>query len=115
MGLKEVHVEHKRFDAWTRRRFGLAATGTFAALLGFTSSPSTEAKQGKKRCRKLGETCDNTKKRKSCCASELLCAQVSQVGQANVCCRQAGQACSSSRECCGNDGCDAATGKCRVP
>lgn len=110
-------MDDLRFDAWTRRRFGLVAGGTLAALLGLAESQATEAKRKRrpKRCRKLGETCDNTKRSKSCCNAALLCAQVTQVGQANVCCKQAGQDCANSRECCGNDACDSATGRCRVP
>jgi hypothetical protein len=109
-------VVDERFDAWTRRRLGLVAGGAAVALLGSAIRPAAVARKGKrKRCRKLEQSCDQTKKSKSCCSSALLCAQVSQLGSGNFCCKQAGQTCQSSTECCGNNACDRGTGKCIVP
>ena len=48
-------MDGSRFDAWTRRRFGLAAGGAIGSLLGLqiAGSDDAEAKKRKKRCRKL--------------------------------------------------------------
>jgi hypothetical protein len=88
-----------------------------ASLFGLSSLPAADGKKRnkRKRCRKLEESCDQTKKSKSCCSAQQLCAQVSQLGSGNFCCKQAGQTCSSNSECCGNDACDRNTGKCRLP
>ena len=43
-----------RFDAWTRRRFGMVAVGTIAALLGHGATPPHSAQaKGKDKKRKL--------------------------------------------------------------
>jgi hypothetical protein len=48
-------------DAWTRRRFGLAAAGVVATLLGIRALDDTAAKKGnnknKKGCKKKGRKC----------------------------------------------------------
>jgi hypothetical protein len=42
-------MDSSRFDAWTRRRFGLAAGGFAAALLGVTLGIDTDAKKKKRK------------------------------------------------------------------
>jgi hypothetical protein len=54
-------MEGSRFDAWTRRRFGLAAAGGVATLLGLGARDDTAAKKGKnknkKGCKKKSRKC----------------------------------------------------------
>jgi hypothetical protein len=106
-----------QFDAWTRRRFGMAAGGGIAALLGLLERHETDAKKNKKkrkrrkkkrkkRCRNLGGICTSGGKRK--CCGELLCDRESSSDPARkVCCKTEGAACSKlppNQECC--DGLD---------
>lgn len=108
-------MEGSRFDSWTRRKFGLATGGAAAAgLLGLLGATETEAKNNnnnnknkkKKKCRKLGQTCDENKKNQSCCNVNQLCANVSSLGSGTFCCKQNGQGCSVSSDCCGKNICD---------
>ncbi len=94
------------FDAWTRRRFGLATGGGLAALLGALALGDTDAKKNrkkrKKRCRKLGNFCKPGSKRK--CCGDLKCNRESSVNPAKkLCCKTAGNVCSKTAqepECC---------------
>ena len=77
-------MDGPEFDAWTRRRFGLAAGGALAALVGLAT---TDAK--KKRCKKLGARCRRNGKRK--CCGQLKCDATGFAGQRpTVCCRKDG-------------------------
>lgn len=112
-------MDGERFDAWTRRRFGLAAGGAVASLLGLIGLEDAEAKKKKKKkkkkkdCRKLGQTCDQTQKNKKCCKQDQLCAQVQGLGSGTFCCKQRGAGCSENSDCCGNDKCQ--NGTCEAP
>jgi hypothetical protein len=116
-------VDGTQFDAWTRRRFGLAAGGAAASVLGLLSLAETEAKRrrrrknrkkkNKKQCRKLGQTCDQTRKNQKCCNQNQLCAQVQGLGSGNFCCKQRNSGCSVNTDCCGNDRCT--NGSCVSP
>lgn len=87
------------FDAWTRRRFGLAAGGALAALVGLAT---TDAKT--KRCKKLGARCKRNGKR-TCCG-QLRCDATGFAGQRpTVCCRRQGKLCGDERDCCDGLGC----------
>lgn len=92
------------FDGWTRRRFGLTAGGTVAALLGLAPRRDADAKKGKKRkrrCRKLEKPCS---KKKRCCRGSR-CAQSATYGR-KVCCHAYGQPCPrQGSECCGDLAC----------
>ncbi len=131
-------MDGSRFDAWTRRRLGLAAGGLTAGLLGLTGLTETEAKKRKnkkkKKCQKLGVGCNPTGKKK--CCKDLSCEEAPSVGgnrcckndqitctvgseccstlcQSNACfCKAIGQACSANQQCC-NDNCS--LGLCAVP
>lgn len=47
-------MDDARFDAWTRRRFGLATGGALAALLGLVGGPAPDAvSAGKRRRRRV--------------------------------------------------------------
>jgi hypothetical protein len=50
-----IAVDASRFDAWTRRRFGLAAGGATLSLLGLLVPGQDTA--ANKRCKKLGKPC----------------------------------------------------------
>lgn len=119
-------MDGERFDAWTRRRFGLAAGGAAASMLGLLGLDDAEAKKkknkkknknkknkNKKQCRKLGQTCDQTQKNKKCCNQNQLCAQVQGLGSGNFCCKQRGSGCSVNTDCCGSDKCT--NGSCVAP
>jgi hypothetical protein len=103
---------------WTRRKFGLATGGAVAAgLLGLLGLDEADAARGRrrrrKRCRNLGEPCNSSIRRQSCCNSNQLCANVPLLGSGNFCCVQNGDFCDSSDDCCGSDFCDFSTGRCR--
>jgi hypothetical protein len=85
------------FDAWTRRRFGLAVGGAVAALAGLDAT--TAKKKRKKRCKRLGEGCKPGGKRK--CCGQLRCDRPgSDSVDRPLCCKTAGKSCSDSLDCC---------------
>jgi hypothetical protein len=94
-------MDGSRFDAWTRRRFGLTVGGFAASLLALGGLAEIEAKKKKKRkrkkrCKKLRDTCTVGGKRK-CCAG-LECATTGAAPQ-TACCRHAGP-CTGQADCC---------------
>jgi hypothetical protein len=91
-----------RFDLWTRRRFGLAASGFAALLLGVAPRPDADAKKGKKkRCMKVGNACRKSNKAKRCCRG--LACDVTPGGPGRSCChRQRRTLCNNEFECCGD-------------
>lgn len=115
-------MDGTRFDAWTRRRFGLATGGAVASVLGLMGLDDAEAKKKnknknkkkKKKCKKLGQGCDITVKKKKCCSSSQLCAQVSHLGSGLFCCKQHDDSCSRDQDCCGNDFCGS-NNRCQIP
>jgi hypothetical protein len=123
-------MDGSQFDAWTRRRFGMAASGAaVASLLGLLGLADANAKhknkhdgnsnknknnnKTKKKCRKTGQSCDQTQKKKKCCNKNELCAQVRGQGSGNRCCKQRDDGCKKDDDCCGNDRCQ--NRKCRLP
>ena len=88
-------MDGPEFDAWTRRRFGLATGGALAALAGFgeTGAASKKSKKRKKkRCRKHLQTCKPGGKRK--CCGKLRCDFHSGNSlEQEVCCKTSGQSC----------------------
>jgi hypothetical protein len=92
-------MKSSRFDSWTRRRFGLAAGGALAALTRLASPEAADAKKTKtkKRCRKVGQVCRQSGKRKRCCSGRL-CERFD--GQNFRCCKPLDQPCSAGGECC---------------
>ena len=90
-----------RFDAWTRRRIGLAAGGLAASLLARDSPESAARKRKKKRCVQVGAPCRNAKKARRCCRG--LACDVTPGGPGRACChRQRQTACNDDFECCGD-------------
>jgi hypothetical protein len=109
-------MDAKRFDAWTRRRFGLGAGGLAASLLGFQGLDEAEGKKRHKadakdnkhkhhhrkhkgkgpKCKKAGTGCKPKKRR---CCNGLTCQAVPGFGSLR-CCAGTGAACSQPQECC---------------
>jgi hypothetical protein len=108
-------MDESRFDAWTRRRLGLATGGLLASLATLQSLADVAAKKKKKRkkrCRKLGATCTPGAKRK--CCKNLRC---DNVGLDSIlqtfCCHDEGQSCTEETDCCVGLGCNGET--CQLP
>jgi hypothetical protein len=102
-------MEGSRFDAWTRRRVGLAAGGLGAAAFLAIAPPRGDAKKKKKkckkiRCRKLLQTCQPSSKEQSCCQG-LNCDPVEDQGLVLLCCLGRQQPCQTSSQCCGESIC----------
>lgn len=97
---KEAIMDDARFDAWTRRRFGLAAGGVAATVLGLAGIGEAQTKKKrKKRCKTLGAGCMPGGKRR-CCGS-LRCDRISFSASSKTrCCRKRDQPCADSDECC---------------
>jgi hypothetical protein len=93
-------VDDHRFDAWTRRRFGLAAGGLAATVLGFAGIEDAQTrKKRKKRCKKLGASCKTGGKRR--CCGTLKCDQISfEPSTKTRCCRKKDQPCADNHDCC---------------
>lgn len=101
-------MDNDWFDVWTRRRFGLAASGAAAAVFGWLGADDAAArkKRKKKRCRKAGKACDPKKGRR--CCRKFRCDHAFDTGpQRKECCRPAGAPCTADNdhECC-SGGCD---------
>jgi len=103
-------MDGSRFDTWTRRRFGLAAGGLTATLLGLASQEEVEGKHHhhhhhhhhnhEKKCTKAGDSC--TKGGKHDCCHDLHCREfnLDSVGLHLCCHTDEGKACSHGEECC---------------
>lgn len=113
-------MDASRFDTWTRRKFGVAtsaaALGGLLALAGLDESDARRRRRRRRkpRCRKLGDSCNDSIREQSCCNSSYLCANVNEFGSGNFCCKQIGDFCDQSSDCCGRDACDFSTGRCRA-
>jgi hypothetical protein len=107
-------MPNSQFDAWTRRRFGLATGGGLATLLGLVGTSIAEAKKRKKRkkrCRKLGRNCKPGGKRK--CCGTLKCDRISfEDSPKTRCCRKEGDPCADNRDCCADLCCPLPSGLC---
>lgn len=119
-------MDEKRFDAWTRRQFGLGAGGLAASLLGVLGIEDADSKaktkdnngkhkskgkgKGKNRgkhhgkhkgkgpkCKKAGTGGCKTS-RPDCCA-DLTCQAVPGFGGVR-CCADDGASCSRAQQCC---------------
>jgi hypothetical protein len=115
-------MDGSRFDAWTRRRFGIATGGVLASLLGGLAVEDAEAKKHhkhkkhhkrKKRCLKLRASCTPGGKHK--CCGDLKC-RVDSVdeGVHTVCCKTEGKHCDDTAECCSGLGCLIETSECTL-
>jgi hypothetical protein len=104
-------MEDDRFDAWTRRRFGLAAGGFAASVLGLAGIEDAQTKKKrKKRCRKLGASCKSGGKRR--CCGKLKCDRIHfEPSPKTRCCRKKDQPCNDHLDCCANL-CCSTSGQC---
>jgi hypothetical protein len=91
-----------RFDAWTRRRFGLAAGGAAAFLAGLIRASDDVAakKKRRKRCRKLSQVCTQGGKKK--CCGDRFCARPFTFTVEDRCCKGGGERCTGEEDptCC---------------
>jgi hypothetical protein len=102
-------MDAKHFDAWTRRRFGLAAGSALAALLGLRNADDAGARR--RRCLRQGRACTFDGKR---CCGKLTCENTFVEGDwFDVCCKPDGESCTADSICCLTN-CDAETGKCKT-
>jgi hypothetical protein len=101
----------KHFDAWTRRKFGLAAGSILAALLALSH---TDGAGARRRCLRKGRVCSNTNKR---CCGKLSCDSTFANGEfGEFCCKLDDASCkpgASEPGCCSTY-CDAETETCRT-
>jgi hypothetical protein len=92
-----------RFTAWSRRRLGLALGGAAAALglAGYEGAAAGKKGKGKrkKRCRKLGASCQPDGKK--CCRGNT-CAPDD---AAFRCCRAVNEPCKVDAQCCPQSAC----------
>ena len=104
-------MDGPRFDAWTRRRFGLLAGGLAAGLLRLSAADPADARKRKKkpRCRPLRFECNDKNRHKRCCPG-LFCAEVEGLGDADRCCQAYRSPCRDDSECCGFAECEVITG-----
>jgi hypothetical protein len=91
-------VKAQRFDAWTRRRFGLVAGGLLTLLGGWSAAAERGNQQGETCCRALLTRCrpGNTPK----CCKGTRCKSVK--GE-HICCKPAGKTChpfAKRNDCC---------------
>ncbi|MGH2618347.1 MAG: hypothetical protein ACRDJC_24215 [Thermomicrobiales bacterium] len=105
-------MDGSRFDAWTRRQFGLAVGGVATSLAGLASLAETAAKKKrrKKRCKKIGKTCSPNGRK---CCKKLTCREKGEIDPQFRCCKPDGQPCTSQEECC--SGCNPETDRCELP
>ena len=101
-------MDAKHFDAWTRRKFGLAAGSAVAALVAFRHADDAGAR---KRCKRLGRTCAFDGRR---CCGELQCDH-NYFTDADLndtfCCKPDGASCTLDISCCSTN-CDSESGTC---
>jgi hypothetical protein len=108
-------MDASRFDAWTRRRFGLIAGGSIASLAGLSAIADSEAKKKKKKkkCKKLKNGCKTSGKKKRCCKG-LTCGESVAIPEGTHCCRKAQGACTDATECCAPSLCNVGEGRCCI-
>ena len=120
-------MDGSRFDTWTRRRFGLAAGGFAATLLGLVRLDEAESKNSKpkhnkpkkaKKCKKLGTGCNPGNQ--TCCSVNnvsVSCAPVAGLGGNRCCYTTTGTTCTSDDQCCGSNRCTGPEGArtCQTP
>jgi hypothetical protein len=95
-------MEDSRFDAWTRRGFGLALGGLAGRVASFPGAWPTDAEaKSKKRCRKLQQACKPNGKKKRCCKGQGLLCEIVVGLNGRFCCRSVGAACTEKTDCCG--------------
>lgn len=111
-------MDASRFDTWTRRKFGVAtsaaAVGGLLALTGLDADAARRRRRKKKKCRQLGDFCNDSIRKQNCCNPDQFCSTVQEFGPGNFCCLGVGGFCNTSSDCCGTEGCDFSTSRCRA-
>jgi hypothetical protein len=89
-------MDASKFDAWTRRRFGLLVGGvaSFAGLSALDTADARKKRKKKKKCKKSLQPCGGKKK----CCKKLRCADT--FGAQSVCCTPLQGACENESTCC---------------
>ena len=90
-------MDGSQFDAWTRRRVGLAAGGLAGSLLSLEAVKVAAAKKKKKkaRCKRDGQDCGGKQK----CCTDLVCRPIEGLNGRH-CCRDVDQQCTAMAQCC---------------
>jgi len=104
-------MDAKHFDAWTRRRFGLAASSAVAALFGLVHVHDAGARR--RRCKRLGSPCTFGGRR---CCGDLGCDYnyfTAADPNDTFCCKPDGASCTSDISCCTTN-CDSESGTCKT-
>ena len=108
-------MDDARFDAWTRRRFGLTAGGVFASIAGLAGLADVAArkngknkknKKKKKRCKRLFDDCQLDGRRK--CCQNTICQPRPSPQFGTFCCKAENTPCTFGafvNECCPGFGC----------
>ena len=97
-------MESSRFDAWTRRRVGLATGGAIATALGLAVFDVAATKRKKrrhkkrKRCVKLLKPCRTGGR--GCCHRHVCQSFDTGANGTFFCCKAEGQSCASGRQQC---------------
>ena len=107
-------MDAARFDAWTRRRFGLAASGTIAGVLlaDRRNVTASKKKRRRKRCIKSGHRCTTGAKRK-CCKGRR-CDFTGGLSILTLCCGTEDRSCTDDFDCCQGFLCNPATDRCEI-
>jgi hypothetical protein len=110
------------FHTWTRRRFGVTASGAMAAVLAAVACNDVTAKSGKRkkrrnrqksrnqRCLALHQHCRPGNARPHCCAGLTCDRAVTLEGLLSQCCRQPQDVCTDTSDCCYPASCNAVAG-----
>ncbi|MGH2616809.1 MAG: hypothetical protein ACRDJC_16360 [Thermomicrobiales bacterium] len=106
-------MDAHRFDAWTRRRFGLATGGVLAAALGLAAFDAAEAgkkrrRKKRKRCVKLLQPCRIGGRK--CCHRHVCQSFNAGANGTFFCCKGQGQPCTTSDQCCPPSACEIEVG-----
>lgn len=103
-------MDGSRFDALTRRRFGVTTAGVIGAALGWSTALDGAAgkKRRRKRCRRVLQACRPGAQRKRCC-KRLRCAEDG-AGD-HRCCRPVQAACQAESDCCNGRLCAVIAGR----
>jgi hypothetical protein len=113
-------VHGSRFDAWTRRSFGIAAAGVVPILLGIGEREAARAKASRKKrhrhrrpCERLRTACNPDNNKQVCCGA-LICGTVPDL-DGHHCCVSRFDSCSTQKDCCSNLNCVGETNRFCVP
>lgn len=107
-------MDGSRFDAWTRRRFGVAMAGALALLFGLEASQEADARRKrravrqrkrkrrkrKRKCEKPRTRCNPQNDKQLCCPGHA-CQIVPELG-GHRCCHMRFDPCRDNADCCGN-------------